>query len=445
MKKILILGAGESGIGAALLGRKLGYDVFVSDASKIKDCYKQELISAGIDFEEGSHSLNKLTGIDYLIKSPGIPQRIPVLREAEKQAVSIISETEFAAKYTKAKKIGVTGSNGKTTTASLIYHIMDKAGLDVCLAGNVGTSFARSLAERDYEYFVLELSSFQLDYMFEFHPMVSVITNITPDHLERYDNSMGLYSASKFRICHNQTSEDYLIYNADDTYTQKYMQNHSMSVKQIPFSISQSISGDGAWVKDNDFEIQINNSIMTMMIEHLALQGKHNLQNSMAAAVASRILDIRKESIKESLTDFQNIEHRLEFVTKVHGISFINDSKATNVNSTWYALESMNHPVIWVAGGTDKGNDYADLIPLVKEKVKAMICLGVDNSRLIETFADSVSEILETQSMKTAVERAYYMGSPGDVVLLSPSCASFDLFENFEDRGNKFKFAIREL
>lgn len=445
MNKIFILGAGESGIGAALLAEKVGYDVFVSDASNIKAKYRQELTSAGIAFEEGKHSFEKLYGVKYLIKSPGIPPTVPIIKEAEKQNVAVISETEFASYYSKSKKICVTGSNGKTTTATLIYHILNKAGLDVCLAGNVGKSFSRCLAERDYEYFVLELSSYQLDYMFNFKSAISIITNITPDHLVRYSNSMDEYAASKFRVCRNQNTEDYLIYNADDDQTVAYLESNPISSSLIPISLKKDLAGNFARANDQEFEIQLNNSIMTMMIENLALQGKHNSYNSMAAAVAARILDIKKDSIKESLTDFQNIEHRLEFVTKVHGISFINDSKATNVNATWYALESMNQPVIWVAGGTDKGNDYADLIPLVKDKVKAMICLGVDNSRLLETFSGLVSEVLETQSMKTAVERAYYMGSPGDVVLLSPSCASFDLFENFEERGTKFKFAIREL
>jgi len=445
MKRIFILGAGESGIGAALLAGKAGYDVFVSDASVIKPHYRQELVSAGIEFEEGSHTTDRLIGVDYLIKSPGIPPSVPIIREAEKRNVKVISETEFAAKFTDSIKICVTGSNGKTTTATLIYHILNNAGLDVCLAGNIGTSFARCLAERDYKYFVLELSSYQLDYMFDFKSDISVITNITPDHLDRYNQSMSEYATSKFRICQNQTDSDFLIYNADDNQILKYLATHSLKPAAIPVSINDELSGDHASVKELQFEIQLNNSIMTMMIETLALQGKHNLYNSMAAAVAARILEIKKDSIKESLADFQNIEHRLEMVTKVHGISFINDSKATNVNATWYALESMNHPVIWVAGGTDKGNEYDDLIPLVKDKVKAMICLGVDNKRLLETFSGVVPEIQETQSMKTAVERAYYMGSPGDVVLLSPACASFDLFENFEDRGNQFKYAIREL
>ena len=445
MKKLFILGAGESGIGAALLGREVGYDVFVSDSGKIKSSFKEELIAENIPFEENTHSLAKLLVSNVLIKSPGISPNISIIKEAEKKGIKVISEIEFAAQFTKAYKICVSGTNGKTTSSTMIYEIMKNARLDVCLAGNIGVSFARCLAKRDYEYFVLELSSFQLDYMFDFKADISVLTNIIPDHLDRYNQSLEIYINSKFRICRNQTPQDFFIYNADDENISKYLPDNSISSTMIPFSIKKEISGNAAWISEKTIEINIKNNIMTMMIENLALQGKHNLYNSMAAAVAARVLEIKKDSIKESLADFQNIEHRLEFVTKVHGISFINDSKATNVNSTWYALESMNRPVIWIAGGTDKGNDYKDLIPLVKNKVKSMICLGLDNSRLIEVFGSVVPEIHETNSMKTAVESAYYMGNPGDIILLSPACASFDLFENFEDRGTKFKFAIREL
>lgn len=444
MKKILVVGAGESGVGTALLAKEKGFAVLVSDSGFIKQNFKQELNDSCIPFVENNSDIELLINIDILVKSPGVPSKAPLIVAAKNRNIEVISEIEFASRFTNSFLICITGSNGKTTTTSLIYDILSKAGLNVCVAGNIGKSFARCLSEKDYDYFVLEISSFQLDDICEFHPNIGVITNITPDHLERYEYKMENYIAAKMRLCENMTSDDSLIYCIDDKISNNEVCNLKPEIQKIAFSIKENLS-EGAWVEDNEIKINIKNKTMSMMIENLALQGKHNTYNSMAAAVVARVLEIRKETIKESLSDFQNIEHRLEFVTKVHGISFINDSKATNVNSTWYALESMNHPVIWIAGGTDKGNDYTELIPLVKEKVKALICLGVDNTKLLKTFSSIVPVVYEAESMKDAVDSAYYLGEQDDVVLLSPACASFDLFTDYEDRGRVFKTVIREL
>lgn len=443
-RKIVILGAGESGVGAALLAKSRGIDVFVSDNGKIKENFRNELMINGVLFEENGHSIEHLLSASHVIKSPGIPDKAEVVVRCLESGIPVISETEFAWYFSKAKFVGITGSNGKTTTANLITHILQKGGLDAVLAGNAGISLSRFLSKEDHEIFVVEISSFQLDYMFEFKFDIAVLLNITPDHMDRYGYSMERYAASKWRITQNQTKEDYFVYNADDETIAALFENQPVNSRTIPFSLHKTFE-NGAYVDEKELHIYINKNIFTMTLEKLALQGKHNTYDSLAAGISGRLLDIRKSVLKESLSDFQNIEHRLESVAKVHGIEFINDSKATNVNSTWYALESMNRQVIWIAGGMDKGNDYSMLFELVREKVKALICLGNDNTKLKEAFGNIVPQIYETDSMMLAVQTAYSLGDNGDVVLLSPTCASFDLFENFEDRGNQFKMAIREL
>lgn len=443
-KKITILGCGESGMGAALLAKNKGYEVFVSDSGFIKEKYKQQLINEGIWFEENTHTLNYILTSDLIIKSPGIPEKAPVITAIRKKNISIISEIEFASQYTKAKIIAITGSNGKTTTTLLTYHILQKAGLNVGLAGNVGKSFALSVLKNSYDYYVLEISSFQLDDIIHFKPHIAIIMNITPDHLDRYNYNFQNYIDSKFLITKNQTIDDYLIYCYDDEVIQKKLQVKNIRSKLIPFSIKEKLE-NGAYIVDNQLNINIDKNRFTMTIQELALKGKHNQYNSMAAGIASFISGIRKEIIRESLSDFQEVEHRLEKVLKIRGIDFINDSKATNVNSTWYALETVKKPIIWIAGGIDKGNDYTQLEALVKEKVKAIVCLGVDNSKIIKAFEHLNIPIYNTHSMDDAVRTSYKIGLPGDVVLLSPACASFDLFQNYEDRGKKFKNAVRDL
>jgi UDP-N-acetylmuramoylalanine--D-glutamate ligase len=445
MKRIVILGAGESGTGAAILAQKQGFEVFLSDKGKIKDKYKTELLKYNISFEEEKHSEDLILNANEVIKSPGIPDKAELIKKLKENKISIISEIEFAARYTNATLVGVTGTNGKTTTTSLVYHIFNKAGLKVAMGGNIGKSFARLVAENDFEYYVLELSSFQLDGMFKTRINIAILVNITPDHLDRYNYELQNYVDSKFRITQNQTADDAFIYCADDAITMEEVNKRDFAAKLYPFSIKKPIE-QGAYLNENQLIININpKNPFTMSMENLALQGKHNLYNSMAAGIAARIIDLRKEIVRESLSDFENIEHRLETVTKVHGIEFINDSKATNVNSTWYALESMTQPTIWIVGGQDKGNDYEDLKPLVKEKVKAIVCLGVDNSKIIAEFKDIVPVIVETKSAEDAVKQAYRLGKKDDVVLLSPACASFDLFENYEERGRQFKAAVRSL
>jgi UDP-N-acetylmuramoylalanine--D-glutamate ligase len=444
----VILGSGESGLGSAILGKQKGFDVFVSDKGLIKENYKSQLIMEGIPFEEGQHSEDKILNAYEVIKSPGIPDHVALVQKLRKNSIPVISEIEFAGRYTDAKKICITGSNGKTTTTLLTYHILKKAGYNVGLGGNVGKSFALQVAREKFDYYVLELSSFQLDGMFDFKADIAVLLNITPDHLDRYEYKFENYIASKFRITQNQTSKDYFIYCADDVVIEGYMKDHVIKSKKIPFSIKKTIEGDGAFIQ-NENQITLNYKPKTkpliMTIEQLALQGKHNVYNSMAASMTARIVDVRKEIIRESLQDFQNIEHRLEFVASINGIEFINDSKATNVNSTWYALESMEKPIVWICGGQDKGNDYNELHDLVKQRVKAIICLGKDNKKIIEAFKDVVETIVETDNASDAVAASYKIGKKGDVVLLSPACASFDLFQNYEDRGMQFKAAVRSL
>jgi len=442
--RLSILGAAESGIGSAILGQRKGWDVFVSDGGTIKDIYKKELNDFNITFEELGHASERILETNLIIKSPGISDKQAIIVEAHRRGIPVISEIEFASRYTNAKIISITGTNGKTTTTMLTYHILKNAGLHVGLAGNIGKSFARQVAEQEYDYYVLELSSFQLDGIYDFRPDVSVLLNITPDHLDRYDYKLDYYINSKFRIAEKQSSQDVFIYNADDPIISEGLKKRAIKATLLPISLNKSFE-QGAFINNQTIHLLYKTDPLTMSIFDLALQGKHNQYNSMAAGISARVFDIRKDSIRESLMDFESIEHRLEVVTKVHGIEFINDSKATNVNSTWYALETMNNPVIWIVGGVDKGNDYGMLKDLVKKRVKAIVCLGTDNAKIHEAFADLVPQIVDTQSAKDAVKAAYLLGKKGDVVLLSPACASFDLFENYEDRGRQFKTAVREL
>jgi UDP-N-acetylmuramoylalanine--D-glutamate ligase len=443
-KKIVVLGAAESGVGSAILAQKQGYDVFVSDFGAIAAKYKKELTDRNIRFEEGQHSQEIIFSANEVVKSPGIPEKAPIIVGLKERDIPVISEIEFAARFTDAKMICITGTNGKTTTTLLTYHILLKAGLNVGLGGNVGKSFARQVAEENYDYYVLELSSFQLDGCYEFKADVAILTNITPDHLDRYEYNLQNYVDSKFRITQNQGPADAFIYCVDDDVTMQEISKREFKMQCFPFSIKQK-EGMSAYTENNNLIIQTHNQTLTMSIQELALQGKHNLYNSMASGIASRILEIRKEVVRESFSDFENIEHRLEFVNSVHGIDFINDSKATNVNSTWYALESLQSPIIWIAGGVDKGNDYSMLTELVQNRVKALVCLGTDNKKLIKAFKEIVPVIVEASSADEAVQAAYRLGKKGDTVLLSPCCASFDLFENYEDRGRQFKAAVRSL
>ena len=442
-KHIVILGAGESGVGAALLAKKQEWNVFVSDAGKIKADYKKELDNNQIEWEENTHSTDRIFQAELIVKSPGIPEKTDLMRALRNKQVKIISEIEFAGYYTRGKSICVTGSNGKTTTTMLTHHILKKAGWDVGLAGNVGKSFAKQVAEGDHDWYVLELSSFQLDDMFDFKADIGILTNITPDHLDRYENQMQKYVDSKFRILNNQNHEDWFIYNYDDPIIREELSKRKLSMNLAPFSLKEEIKV-GACAANNQLIINIKDQL-TMSIHELALKGKHNTQNSLAAGIAGRLVEIRKSVVRESLEDFENVEHRLEFVAKVNGIEFINDSKATNINSTWYALETMENPVVWVVGGVDKGNDYSELSNLVKDKVKAIICLGIDNQKIIKAFGHLVETIVEVGSATEAVAYAYRLAKKNETVLLSPACASFDLFENYEDRGNQFKQAVRKL
>ena len=441
---VVILGAGESGVGAAILAQKKGYDVFVSDLGKTKEKYKDVLSNYKINFEEGHHSEEKILSAELVVKSPGIPETAPLVKQLKEQGTPVISEIEFGGRFSSAKTICITGSNGKTTTTLLTYHILQKAGLNVGLAGNVGKSFAWQVAEENFDVYVIELSSFQLDGMYEFKADVAVLMNITPDHLDRYGYDMQNYTDSKFRILQNQTADDYFVYCADDEVIQKEINKREIKPVQLPFGLEEA-AGPGAGVRDNRIIINFNQNQFSMSILDLSLQGKHNTYNSMAAGIASMVLKIRDEQLRESLSDFTGVEHRLERFLKVHGIEFINDSKATNVNSSWYALESVHKPVVWIAGGVDKGNDYSMLQGLVTNKVKAIVCLGKNNAKLHEAFGDCVADIVDASSMEEAVKAAYYLARNGDTVLLSPACASFDLFENYEDRGNQFKKEVRNL
>jgi len=444
-KKIAILGAGESGTGAAVLAKKQGFRVWLSDSGKIKEKYKNVLSHYEIAFEEGKHSEEKILDADEAIISPGIPLTASLIKKIRENLIPIISEIEFAARFTKARKICITGSNGKTTTTLLIYHILKNAGIHVGLAGNVGASFAMQVATNEFDWYVLEISSFQLDSTFDFKADIAVLTNITPDHLDRYDYKFENYIESKFRIARNQTQKDAFIYCLDDEVSAGEVSKRTLKARIYTTTCQPGNTTANAYCFENKIHINLNNNPFIMTLEELALQGKHNVYNSMAASIASKLVDIRSESIRQSLSAFENVPHRLEFVARIHGIDFINDSKATNVNSVWYALETAAAPVIWIAGGLDKGNDYTKLEELVAQKVKAIICLGVDNRKLIALFADKVEAIYETQSAEQAVLTAYTIGKKGDTVLLSPACASYDLFESYEERGDKFKQAVRNL
>jgi UDP-N-acetylmuramoylalanine--D-glutamate ligase len=440
----VILGAGESGVGTAILAQKQGFDVFVSDFGKIKENYKAELNQYSIEWEEGAHNEEKILKADVVMKSPGISPKVPVCKKLKEAGKSWISEIEFACRYTDAKIAGITGTNGKTTTTSLVYEVLKNGGLNVGLGGNIGKSFARQVAEENFDVYVLELSSFQLDDIVDFKPHVAIITNITPDHLDRYEYKFENYIASKFNIARNQTEEDYFIYCADDEVMADYMKNHPVKAQAIPFSIQQSFE-QGGYANENELTIKLNKKQLTMSINELGIKGKHNVYNSLAAGIVGKAFGIRKEVIRESLSNFKNIPHRMEPVLKIGGKTFINDSKATNVNSTWYALESMQSPVVWIAGGVDKGNDYEVLKALVNKKVHTIVCLGTDNRNLHAAFSRYTDLMINVTSMHEAVKVANHFANKGDSILLSPACASFDLFENYEDRGEQFKMAVRNL
>ncbi|OFY38377.1 MAG: UDP-N-acetylmuramoylalanine--D-glutamate ligase [Bacteroidetes bacterium RBG_13_44_24] len=443
-KKIVILGAGESGAGSAILALKKGFDVFVSDNGTVREKYKEILESRKIRWEQGKHTEKEILTADEVIKSPGIREDAPLVVKLRRKGIPVISEIEFAGRYASGIKICVTGSNGKTTVTNLICHILKKAGKNVAMTGNVGNSFAMAVAEGTYDYYVIELSSFQLDGMYKFKAEIAVLMNITPDHLDRYQYKLQNYVDSKFRVTRNQTKSDFLIYWADDPIIKSELSKKKYGMTLLPFS-DISKENMAAYIADNELIIDYQHKTNLMTIHELALKGRHNTYNSMAAAIAGKVLNIRKDMIRESLADFQGVEHRLEPVIKVSGINFINDSKATNVNSTWYALECMETNVIWIVGGIDKGNDYSELFPIVKQKVKAIVCMGKDNLKIMEAFRDKVPTIVETTSMEEAVRSSYYLAKKGETVLLSPACASFDLFNNYEDRGRQFKAAVRNL
>ncbi|MFI5135697.1 MAG: UDP-N-acetylmuramoyl-L-alanine--D-glutamate ligase [Chitinophagales bacterium] len=444
MKRITILGAAESGIGAAVLAQKRGYEVFVSDKRMIKVEFKKVLEENKITFEENQHSENEILRGEEVIKSPGIPEKAPIIKLIRNRSIPIISEIEFASRYTTSPIIAITGTNGKSTTTSLTHHIFQKAGLDAALVGNIGKSFAKQIAERDASYYVAEISSFQLDDCYEFKPHVAVITNLSDNHLDRYDYNFSAYADAKFRITQKQTTDDYFIYCYDDSATQDALKRHSFQSQKISFSQTTTL-GQGAFLDGDQIIFSSPKQTFSMAVTQLGLRGKHNVYNSMAAGIVANLFDIKKEVIREALADFEALEHRLEWVSDIKGVEFINDSKATTVNAVWYALESMSKPVIWIAGGIDKGNDYSVIQDLVKKKVKALICLGAENRKLHEAFSNSIDLIANTDNMNDAVKTAFHFAASGDCVLLSPACASFDLFVNFEDRGRKFKEAVRSL
>ncbi|MBE8725679.1 UDP-N-acetylmuramoyl-L-alanine--D-glutamate ligase [Flavobacterium hungaricum] len=442
--RLVVLGGGESGVGTAILGKKKGFDVFVSDFGKIKESYKEVLIINKIAWEEEQHTEDLILNADVVMKSPGIPEKSPIVKKLLAKGIKIISEIEFAKPYTEALTIGITGSNGKTTTTMLTHHLLKSAGLNVGLGGNIGKSFAWQVAENKYDAYVLELSSFQLDGIIEYRPDIAIITNISPDHLDRYEYKYENYIDSKFRITMNQTESDYLIYDADDEASVEWLKNNTTKAKLIPFSLTKRFD-EGASINNNKMEIKINQEEFTMDTEHIALEGKHNMKNAMAASSVAKLMQIRNATIRESLSNFQGVEHRLEKVLKIQNVQYINDSKATNVNATFFALDSMNAPTVWIVGGVDKGNDYNELMSLVREKVKAIICLGVDNRKIIDAFGNVVDIMVEVNNMNDAVKTAQRLTEKGDTVLLSPACASFDLFESYEDRGKQFKQAVHNL
>lgn len=442
--RIVVLGGGESGVGAAVLAKVKGFDVFLSDSSQIKPQYKERLQKYDIPFEEKYHTKELILNASEVIKSPGIPDNNELVLLIKQNRIPIISEIEFAGRYDNAKKICITGSNGKTTTTSLIYYMLKNAGLNVGLAGNIGQSYAYQVATENYDYYVIELSSFQLDGMYNFKADIAILTNITPDHLDRYEYKMQNYVNAKFRITQNLTEKECFVFCADDQITAAQLDKIVITAKKLPFTQKEKVE-QGAFIDNNKLYVRYEDDEYTMYLNELALQGKHNLYNSMAAAIAAKAINIDKKVIRDSLMNFRGVEHRLEKVLTIKGVEYINDSKATNVDSAWYALESMKTPVVWIAGGTDKGNDYSPLYDFVKDKVKVLICLGVDNKKLHDNFSDKVEKIIDVKSAKEAVEEAYKNAVEGDTVLLSPCCASFDLFKNYEDRGEQFKKAVREL
>ncbi|HJS56430.1 MAG TPA: UDP-N-acetylmuramoyl-L-alanine--D-glutamate ligase [Chitinophagaceae bacterium] len=444
-QKLVILGGGESGVGASLLAKQKGYEVFLSDESSLNEIYRNELLDAGIEFEEARHTEEKILDADEVMKSPGIPEKNEMVKKIRAKGIEIISEIELAFRFKgNSKIIGITGSNGKTTTTALTYHICKTAEVDCAMVGNIGFSFARQVATDPKPLYVAEISSFQLDDIKTFRPDVAILTNITEDHLDRYDYKFENYIRSKFRIAMNQDKNDHFIYCLDDEVTMKYLKQFNIQSNQLPISMKKEVP-NGAFIKDGDMYVRTGSDYVSMSVYDFALKGIHNQYNTMAACVAASTLELRKEKIREAVTTFQSLEHRMEPVATIRGVEFINDSKATNVNSTWYALETMNKPTILILGGVDKGNDYSLITELVKEKVKAIICLGTDNRKIHEAFGNIISPIVNTGSASEAVHAAFHFAEKGDVVLLSPACASFDLFKNYEDRGNQFKKAVREL
>ncbi len=444
-RKLIILGGGESGVGAALLGKQKGYDVFVSDASSLKEMYRNELLNAEIEFEEGSHDEEKILNADEVMKSPGIPEKNELVKKIRAKKIPIISEIELAYRFKgNSKIIAITGSNGKTTTTALIYHIFKTAGVECALVGNIGYSFAKQIAENPKPFYIAEISSFQLDDIKTFRPDVAVLTNITEDHLDRYDYNFRNYINSKFSITKNQKANDFFIYCCDDPITMKYLEQFNIQSTKLPISMKRDLP-NGAFIKDGDMYVRTTGEYMTMSVFDFALKGKHNQYNTMAACVTGSTMELRKEKIRDAVATFESLEHRMEYVSTVRGVEFINDSKATNVNSTWYALESMTKPTVLILGGVDKGNDYSLMTEMVKEKVKAIICMGKDNKKIHEAFEATGTTIVNASTAVEAVQAAFHFSTKGDVVLLSPACASFDLFKNYEDRGAQFKKAVREL
>jgi UDP-N-acetylmuramoylalanine--D-glutamate ligase len=444
MERLVILGGGESGVGTAILGKDKGYEVFLSDKGRIKDKYRDVLTKLEIDWEDEKHSEEKILTANVVMKSPGIPDTAALVVKLRQNDIPVISEIEFASCFSETPVIGITGSNGKTTVTNLIQHLLKSGEVNSGMGGNIGNSYAKMVAEDEHDWFVLELSSFQLDGIEDFKPNIAILTNITPDHLDRYDYKFENYIESKFRITKNQTAEDYFIYDADDPVITEWLEKNPVKAQKLPFSMEKKLE-NGAYLEDTNIVIKINNTEFTMSTSDISLQGKHNTKNAMAAATVSQLLRIRKQTIRESMANFQGVEHRLEKVLKINNVMYINDSKATNVNATYYALESMESETVWILGGVDKGNVYDDLLPLVNEKVKAIICLGVDNDKIKRAFGNIVENLVETGSMDEAVKMAYRLADKGDNVLLSPACASFDLFENYEDRGRQFKNAVRNL
>ena len=444
MKRLIVLGAGESGVGTAILGKQKGYEVFVSDKGKITKEYKEVLVNNEIEFEENQHSEDKILNADLVMKSPGIPDTVALIQKLKAKEIKVISEIEFAFNYTDATIVGITGSNGKTTTTLLTHHILMSADMNVGIAGNIGDSFAKQVANQNYEKYVLELSSFQLDGIDKFQCHIAVITNITPDHLDRYDYDFDKYIESKFRVAKNQTKNDFLIYDYEDVAISNWLKNNEVASRLVPFSLEEELKY-GAFLRKDNIVIRLNEEEYIMNTSYLKIKGKHNTKNAMASMLASKLLQARNEKVAESMSSFEGVEHRLEKVIKVEGVTYVNDSKATNVNAAFYALECMDEPTVWIVGGVDKGNDYTDLLPLVREKVKGIVCLGLDNNKIIETFQNVVDVIVETAGAEEAVKVAHKIAQKGDTVLLAPACASFDLFESYEDRGRKFKEAVRNL